>query len=198
MKVIFCIPGREFSGNFLKSWSKLINELHSMKIEWELINLYMPIVYKARQKCLEKALKVRGEYDYIMWIDSDIIFEPHDFKQLLSHKLDIVSGLYLCQKNNGIYDIPQEYACVDLNGKRFNRFEYEGTRQLKEVRANGMGWMLVKQGVFETIRYPFYSNEKLGTMGEDIVFQLKAKEHGFKSLVDTSVIVGHEKTYILR
>ena len=27
---------------------------------------------------------------------------------------------------------------------------------------------------------------------------LKAKEQGFKSFVDTSVIVGHEKTYILR
>ena len=34
--------------------------------------------------------------------------------------------------------------------------------------------------------------------GEDIIFQLKAKEQGFKSLVDTSIIVGHEKTYILR
>ena len=126
------------------------------------------------------------------------IFEPHNFKQLIGHKLDIVSGLYLCQKTPGIYDIPQEYACVDENGKRFNRFEYEGTRELKEVRANGMGWMLVKKGVFEKIKNPFYSDEGLGHMGEDIVFQLKAKEQGFKSLVDTSVVVGHEKTYILR
>ena len=196
MKVVFCIPGREFSCNFLKSWSKLIKELPSMDIEWELVNLYMPIVYQARQRCLEKALQF--DYDYIMWIDSDIVFEPYNFKQLISHELDIVSGLYLCQKTPGIYDIPQEYACVDENEKRFNRFEYEGTRELKEVRANGMGWMLVKKGVFEKIEYPFYSNEGLGHIGEDIVFQIKAKEQGFKSMVDTSVIVGHEKTYILR
>ena len=61
-----------------------------------------------------------------------------------------------------------------------------------------MGWMLVKKGVFEKINQPFYSTEQLGSKGEDIIFQLKAKEQGFKSLVDTSVIVGHEKTYILR
>ena len=196
MKVVFCIPGRDFSGHFLKSWTNLVKELQSMNIEWELVNLYVPIVYKARQQCLEKALQF--DYDYIMWIDSDIVFEPHNFKQLISHELDIVSGLYLCQKTPGIYDIPQEYSCVDLNGKRFNRFEYEGTRELKEVKANGMGWMLIKKGVFEKINQPFYSTEELGSKGEDIIFQLKAKEQGFKSLVDTSVIVGHEKTYILR
>ena len=55
MKIVFCIPGREFSGHFLKSWSKLINELQSMEIEWELINEYHPIVYTARRECLEKA-----------------------------------------------------------------------------------------------------------------------------------------------
>ena len=193
MKVVFCIPGREFSCNFLKSWSKLIKELPSMDIEWELVNLYMPIVYQARQRCLEKALQF--DYDYIMWIDSDIVFEPYNFKQLISHELDIVSGLYLCQKTPGIYDIPQEYACVDENEKRFNRFEYEGTRELKEVRANGMGWMLVKKGVFESIEDPFDMSMK---KGEDIIFQTKALEKGFKSYVDPSVVVGHEKSFILR
>ena len=193
MKIVFCIPGRNFSGHFLKSWSKLINELQSMKIEWELINLYHPIVYQARQKCLNKALDI--DYDYMMWIDSDIVFEPHNFKQLLSHKEDIVSGLYMIQKTPGIYDIPDEYACIGLDNKRFNRFEYEGTRDLKEVKANGMGWMLVKKGVFESIKKPF--DLKLEE-GEDIVFQIKAKEQGYKSYVDTSVIVGNEKSFIIK
>ena len=177
MKIVFCIPGREFSGHFLKSWSKLINELQSMEIEWELINLYHPIVYQARQKCLNEALEI--DYDYMMWIDSDIVFEPHNFKQLLGHEKDIVSGLYMIQKTPGIYDVPDEYACIGLDNQRFNRFEYEGTRELIEVKANGMGWMLVKKGV-------------------DIVFKIKALEQGYKSYVDTSVIVGHEKSFIMR
>ena len=120
MKIIFCIPGKSFSEHFLKSWSNLIKELQVMDINWELINLYYPIVSDARQKCLNKALTL--EYDYIMWIDSDIIFEPNDFKQLLSQDKDIVSGLYMIQKTPGIYDIPDQYACIGLDGYRFNRF----------------------------------------------------------------------------
>ena len=34
--------------------------------------------------------------------------------------------------------------------------------------------------------------------GEDIVFQIKALEKGFKSYVDPSIFVGHEKTFIMR
>jgi hypothetical protein len=60
------------------------------------------------------------------------------------------------------------------------------------------GYEIIKNFINEKIKNPFYSDEGLGHMGEDIVFQLKAKEQGFKSLVDTSVVVGHEKTYILR
>ena len=193
MRIIFCIPGKNFSGHFLKSWSKLINELQSMDIEWNLVTLYHPIVYQARLKCLNRA--VENNYDYLMWIDSDMVFEPFDFKQLLSHDEDIVSGLYMIQKTAGIYDIPDEYACVGLNGNKFNRFEYEGTRKLVQVRANGMGFMLVKKGVFESIDKPFdLTLEK----GEDIVFQIKALEQGYKSYVDTSVILGHEKSFIIR
>tara|TARA_R110000824_G_scaffold353962_1_gene541033 strand:+ start:654 stop:1235 length:582 start_codon:yes stop_codon:yes gene_type:complete len=193
VKIIFCIPGKTFSEHFLKSWSKLISELQLMEIEWELVNLYYPIISQARQKCLNKALK--KDYNYLMWIDSDIIFEPQDFRQLLSHDKDIISGLYMIQKTPGIYDIPDEYACIGLDGNRFNRFEYDGARGLKQIKANGMGWMLVKHGVFESIKKPFDLESE---DGEDITFQIKALKKGYKSYVDTSVIVGHEKLFIIR
>ena len=66
--------------------------------------------------------------------------------------------------------------------------------ELVEVKANGMGWMLVKRGVFEKIDKPF---DPEGLRGEDITFQMKASEQGFRSYVDPSVVVGHEKSFIL-
>ena len=77
MKIIFCIPGREFSVHFLKSWSKLINELQLMDIEWELISEYYPYLHQVRDRIVQKA--IQKEYDYLMWIDSDIVFNPSDF-----------------------------------------------------------------------------------------------------------------------
>jgi len=195
MKIIFCIPGSSVSVNFFKCWSELMKELPSMEIEWELITEYYPYVHIVRDKIVKKALK--KEYDYLMWLDNDIDFTVDDFKKLLSHaeEYDIVSGVYLAQKSYGMYDIPTDFACVDLNGKRLNRFDYEGYDKIIQVRANGMGFMMVKKGVFENIEDPFDMAMK---KGEDIVFQTKALERGYKSYVNPSIFVGHEKTFVMR
>ena len=34
-KVIFCLPGRTFSDNFLKSWTDLLVELPKHNIQWD-------------------------------------------------------------------------------------------------------------------------------------------------------------------
>ena len=194
MKIIFCIPGREFSVHFLKSWSDLINTLPSMDIEWELVSDYIPYLHKVRNVIAQRA--IQKEYDYLMWIDSDMVFEPIDFKKLWLHKdnCDIVSGVYFTQNGTNIYDIPSEFACIDFNKNRLNKFQHN-KNELIQVRANGMGWMLVKKGVFESIDKPFDMGER---RGEDLVFQMKALEKGFKSYVNPSIIVGHEKSLILR
>ena len=50
---------------------------------------------------LNPQTKFGGEidYDYIMWIDSDIVFKPEQFFKLLDHDRDIISGLYMMQDN---------------------------------------------------------------------------------------------------
>lgn len=68
-----------------------------------------------------------------------------------------------------------------------------------EVANTGMGFMLVKRGVFESLDYPWFRpiEKRIGTMVdftmEDVAFCLTAKEKGYKILVDPRVRVGHEK-----
>ena len=195
MKVIFCIPGSSVSNNFFRCWSDLIKELPSMEIEWELITEYYPYVHVVRSKIVKKALE--KDYDYLMWLDNDIDFKVDDFKRLLEHAKnhDIVSGVYLAQKSGNIYYIPTEFACIGLDGDRLSKFNYSTQSELIQVKANGMGFMMVKKGVFEAIEEPF---DMTLNKGEDIVFQTKALFRGFKSYVDPNLIVGHEKTFIMK
>ena len=211
MKVIFCIPGRTFSDRFLQSWTNLIKYLPSINVEWELVSEYSPIIQDVRQRCVGKAIS--KDYDYIMWIDSDIIFNPTDFERLLSHNVDIVSGLYLVKSGDDIQQLESNYACIGMNNKKIKKWEIDryievgnntpiqynfntnSLNELIEVKGNGMGWMLIKKGVFEKIDNPFDSKI---SVHEDLAFQTKALEKGFKSYVDVSVIVGHEKSLILR
>jgi hypothetical protein len=208
MKVIFCIPGNSFSNRFLKCWTNLTRELHKRDIEYELLSQYIPNVYQVRSLLLGADRKFgqyqtpwqgKKDYDYIMWIDSDQVFEPNDFFKLLEHDKDIVSGLYLRKpQGDTLNDVPIEFACFNENGKRLYTNEVNG--ELRKVWSNGMGWMLVKKGVFEKIEYPWFGPiiEGLGFHGEDVSFQLRAKDVGFDSNVDTSIIVGHEKEVVLK
>jgi len=208
MKVVFCIPGNSFSNRFLKCWTNLTKELHKRDIEYELLSQYIPNVYQVRSLLLGADKKFgqyqvpwqgKKDYDYIMWIDSDQVFEPNDFFKLLEHDKDIVSGLYLRKpQGDTLDDIPIEFACFNEDGKRLYTNEVNG--ELRKVWSNGMGWMLIKKGVFEKIEYPWFGPiiEGLGFHGEDVSFQLRAKDVGFDSNVDTSIIVGHEKEVVLK
>ena len=208
MKVIFCIPGNSFSNGFLKCWTQLTMELHKKGIEYELLSQYAPNVYKIRSMLLGGHRKFgqyqapwqgKKDYDYIMWIDSDQIFKPDDFFKLLEHDKDIVSGLYLRQPEGGtLNDIPVYYACFSAADKGLYTNEVNG--ELRTVFGNGMGWMLIKKGVFEKTPFPWFGPmiEGLDFNGEDVAFQIRARDSGFESYVDTSIVVGHEKGVILK
>ena len=204
MKVIFCVPGNTFSNRFVKCWTALQQELHKQNIEYELMCEYTPNIYYIRGMLLggnyslgpcQHPWQGKKEYDYIMWIDSDIVFKPQHFFKLLEHDKDMVSGLYLKKpQTDSMADIPTSFACFVDDDYR-NLMTHEATGEVIEVKANGMGWMLVKKGVYEKIDYPWFG--MINHHGEDLSFQLRAKDAGFDSYVDTSIIVGHEKGVVL-
>tara|TARA_Y100000589_G_C27121359_1_gene616617 strand:- start:279 stop:926 length:648 start_codon:yes stop_codon:yes gene_type:complete len=215
MKILFCLPGPSFSGKFLSCWTDLIHACISTGITPLLSQRYSCNIYYVRTNCLGADVK-RGEdqkpfngeidYDYIMWIDSDIIFKTKDFFSLLKNGKDICSGLYLMEGG-------KQYACVENWDEEFYKknghFQFLepkdliNKKNLFPVNYVGMGWMLVKRGVFESIKYPWFEpiRKKIGnyvdfTM-EDVAFCHKAIDVGFDIMIDPSVKVGHEKKIIL-
>ncbi len=56
--------------------------------------------------------------------------------------------------------------------------------------------MLVRKEVFEEVENPF--DQTYSEQSEDIIFQVKAREKGYKSYVIPDVILGHEKMLIVK
>jgi hypothetical protein len=154
----------------------------------------------------QKPFDGKIDYDYIMWIDSDIIFNINQLLKLIKHDKDICSGLYLMEGG-------RNFACVKEWDEGFfkenGHFEFLSPDDIKDqkdlIKVNyvGMGWMLVKKGVFESINYPWFEpiRKKIGsyvdfTM-EDVAFCHKAIEKKYNIYIDPTVIVGHEKKIIL-
>jgi|TARA_B100000035_G_scaffold185188_1_gene157961 GT2 family glycosyltransferase len=201
LKVVFCIPGNSFSGAFLSCWSNLVKVMSSYNIDWELIRGYQPNIYNVRNELAGLALK--NDLDKIMWIDSDIVFSPNDFLKLLDCNVDIISGLYIVQMENqrkmNMSQIRTQsrgdyyYAAISEAGS-FLKVSDVKSLDIFTVKSNGMGFMLMNKKVLTSIGDRWFNpinNREI--ISEDISFQIKARELGYKSYVNPKVVVGHEK-----
>jgi len=224
-KIIFCIPGRTFSDNFLKSWTELVQ--YSKHVEITLINRYSSNVYYARNLCLggdnlagihQKPFQGKLDYDYLMWIDSDMVFTYQQVERLIAilegyKEVNIISGIYPME--NKI-----DFATVvnwDLDFfRKYGRFQFLTKHdldfykdQIIEVAYTGFGFILIKKGVVESMEYPWFRPiwEEFdlpdGThikdyTSEDVGFCRTAISLGHKIFVDPSLIIGHEKSQVLR
>jgi hypothetical protein len=232
VKVVFCIPGREFTANFLQSWTKLTNLMYQRGFSFVLSNTYSPVVYYARTACLQAhVLRGRNQkpfngqftYDYIMWIDSDIVFEPEHFLTLLekmdrNKHMQLLSGTYLMIDGHHTTIVDKwDEDHFQQNGsfKFLTMPEVREKLLLKEVKENdgcfeavyaGFGWLMVRYGVHEMFEYPFFKpifhelkgGEIYDFSSEDASFFLELREKGVKLFVDPTVNVGHEKMIVIR
>jgi hypothetical protein len=214
MRIVFCLPGRSYSGQFLACWTNLLSHCIHKGINVALSQRYTSNVYYVRAQCLganvlsgenQKPFGGKLDYDYIMWIDSDILFTTDQFDRLLSHKKDIVSGLYFMEGGKqfaAVKDWDEEYF-KKTGSFRFLEPPDLPYTDLMELSYNGMGFMLMRRGVFEKMTYPWFEPEhfRFGHISdfasEDVSFCRKAQRAGFKIYADPTVIVGHEKTQIL-
>ena len=219
-KIIFCLPGKTFSDNFLKSWTDLLVELPKYNIQWGLSQKYHVNRYFVCNSCLggssiggknQKPFQGKVDYDYLMWIDSDQVFKPEDFLNLLKKaqetKVSILSGLYLMQGGDffaTVKDWDKEF--FKKNGY-FKFLKHEDIKDKKEIfkaSYTGFGWLLVKKGVFESLEYPWVRPTWFDEDGvyemttTDCGFMHRAAEKGFDTYIDPTIVVGHEKTTILR
>jgi len=223
--IVFCLPGRGCSFIFLKNFVQLCFDMVQNGMSIQISQDYSSMVNFARCKVLG-ANVLRGpkqvpwdgklEYDYQLWIDSDIVFTTEKFWQLCDVALPadeeerpISAGWYATEdghttsvahwleeddfrKNGGVMN----HETVESISKRRKPFTVDYT---------GFGWVLIKKGVFENLEYPWFapkmqvfeSGAVQDMCGEDVSFCLDAIDKGFKIWCDPRIRVGHEKTRII-
>jgi len=221
MKIVFCLPGREYSREFLLSWSDLLVQTIKRGHEVLISQNYSSVVHFARTRCLggslmsgilQKPFQGQIEYDYMMWIDSDMVFNQDDFFKLLDSPHDVTCGTYMMQ------DLKNLAAVKEMNVdyfKKHGNYEFITPETLKQdgeqymkVDYSGMGWMLIKSGVIEKLQYPWFTSETQTILAddgstivelysEDVTFCLALAKVGVPIMLDTNIRVGHQKSMII-
>lgn len=115
-----------------------------MALEWdnkEHMMMANSLVYDARNQIANHAI-VNG-FDYLLFIDSDMVFPADGLKKLMAHDKDIVGGLYFGRRGKhepiaykevtprGWFDNP---SCTPID-------KFQG---LQEVQGMGLGFCLIK------------------------------------------------------
>ena len=143
---------------------------------------------------------VKGPYDYLFAVDSDISFAPDTLVKLLNHDKDVVSGLYI-QRIQGQHTL-EIFESNDQGGYSHIPYEKIKDKGLVEVCAVGFGCALINKHVLAEIGYPQFvyksALDHAHTFSEDLYFARMCREKGFKIYADTSIVCDHTGSYIYR
>ena len=154
------------------------------------------LVTRARNKVVHNFL-TKTDQPYLLFIDSDIVFQPSDILKLRSNNKPICGGIYFKKK------LPYAPVCnssISAHGK------------FHKMMETGTGFLLIHREVFETIKQNepehHYKNEgdeeagqyydffRVGVvdgryLSEDYYFCYLARKYGYDIWLDTSIYVKH-------
>lgn len=154
------------------------------------------LVYDSRNKLAGLAMQM--EADYIMWFDSDMVFQPDTLERMMdvmdkNPDIDILSGLYV---RRGAPFTPVIFSKLEVN--EHGELEWDDVVNIPdepfEVAGCGFGGVLMKTDCL----YEIASKENGGMWftpiagaGEDCAFCIRARESGYKIWCDPRIELGH-------
>ena len=153
------------------------------------------LIYDSRNKLASYAIQM--EADYVMWFDSDMVFEPDTMERMMrvldEHpEISILSGLYFRRSSPFT---PVAFDVLELNDD--NTCDFENMNEiptgLKEIAGCGFGCVLMRTDCLFDIagKYGGTWFSPLGNIGEDCAFCIRARAEGYKIYIDPSISVGH-------
>jgi hypothetical protein len=213
--IIFCIPGNKFNSKFILCWSELILKC--------LVNNYRPIlcqendrnIFIERNKCLggnilqanknQKPFQGNVKYDYIVWINPNVIFTFQDLEKLLKSDYDVTSGVYTLSVPGDITNVVQnfDYKFYKENGT-FNFLTNDTIVKMDKINNRyfeadfvDFGWVCLKKEISEKIDYPWFESytkdEKVSLFTDSYSYCKKLKEKGVKIMVDSNIKMNYSE-----
>lgn len=203
MSILFCTPtyGGQVTTAYFNSCMRLQAELISAGLahDW-LTGVNESLVTRARNEMTASFLETT--HSHMMWIDADIEFEPDHVAKLWNMDADIAVGVYAMKKQD-----KQWFAAWKDGALVKDLDQFKGPI---EVDYAGTGFMIIRRNVVETLAAKSESYEgpngrvpalymtpiwNDGFESEDYHFCRKARDSGFKVMMDPSVRLGHIGQY---
>jgi len=132
------------------------------------------------------------DFDYFMFIDSDVAFRAEDVLRLLSHGKAVTAAPYTSQGEPDAYEAGT-FLYPGLIADRYDK----NTTGLLSVDFVGAGFLLVKREVFLQLEHPWFRHTMIDIggrkqeAGEDLSFCMLCSDAGIDIWCDFDIKLNH-------
>lgn len=188
MKLLIGIPSYDYMhAEFVKCLSGLLIKLALDGVQFDVKIANGTLVYFARDKIACEA--INNGYTHVLWLDSDMIFQPTVLDDLQDCGKDFVTGIAHSRR-------PPFLSCVfkrmdDLNHlERYDADQYPA--EPFEVAGCGFACVLISTEILRAVQMA-HKTCFLPEMqwGEDLTFCRRARALGYKIYAEPCVKLGH-------
>jgi len=184
IEVMLCVPALTRGGVHPRT----VQSLWSLRLppDDETV-FFMPVdrpTTSSRSDAVKTAQQIEAES--LLFIDSDMEFQPDLYERLKAVPGDIVCGLFWQRRVPSFPTICIKKKAPD-GTDLLETITPDGTVQ--DIDSCGMAATLIRKPVLDWAQYPAFQH--LGAISEDFVFCLRAKDAGFAIRCDTSIQVAH-------
>lgn len=209
-KVHICMPcyGGNLTESTFMSFIKWANTARQLNIDWTMETMTNESLITRARNTLTAKFLANTDSTHLMFIDSDIGWEPWHLLVMLNRDVDVIGGLYPMKS------LPIKWCVNGFDGAE------TGPDGLQEVTKTGTGFLLIKRHVFEKLKghpavKPFNNDIGLDPAlnvhmktyfdtavrenryySEDWMFCENWRDIGGKVWVDTRVLLRHTGTYV--
>jgi hypothetical protein len=168
--------------HFTYSLTNLMKLTTQMGVETHLFFDASTILINQREHLIEQALEVNT--DYVLWLDSDMMFPPSTLLRLLNHDKDLVG----CNYMKRAYPFKTTAFTDTTDWENWIPIQYG---DLQDAEAVGLGCCLMKTNIFKKLQKPYfeytYQEKTKDWGGEDFTLFKKLKKEGFDLKIDMNL-----------
>ena len=176
-KVAICIPsGDMVHADFMLSVLEIAYRARLAGIKVPIVNARDSIIAQCRNRAVDAALATRA--DWLLFLDSDMTFDPNTVLRLLRHEKEIVGASGSPRRKS------TTFVAERLDGTPVTLAD----TGLIEVSRIGGACLLIKADVFEKMQRPYFrfgiDEERQAIIGEDYLFCATVKSLGYQIWCD--------------
>ena len=156
------------------------------------------LIYTSRNSIARRAIEMGA--DYVLWLDSDMVFEPDLLERLMAHMdepdVNMVTGLYFRRVQPFS---PVLFDRLDFHEGATAWTEFEKIPdKMFTVGGCGFGCVLMRTDVLFDVLAKFQNCfAPLGNTGEDLAFCWRARQCGYQIYCDPTITCGHVGTTVI-